>query len=657
MSAAARAEEAQTIRALIEGFRPPACPIGVEAATRRAVEFLTAFRATGSPRAAQLDTSLTVLGALLAGTGGSRERVRGRLSAVESSVPLLRDLARFAQRLATAVIYATLDEAGRPLAAQALGYEIFEDRPRGRVATAPSEPRLPPAVLVGPSEPIPDDIYDVVVVGSGAAGSVLAERLTARGRTVALVEAGDYVPERYDGPTGVRPRPHDELDNLLRFYKDAGLQPATGDSRLVVLQGQCVGGSSVVNNAVCFRMPDHLRARWAREFGAEWSDGRALDEAYDRIAAELRIASVTTAVPDGWINPSARFLASGAKALGVEGSLHACSVNIEACLGCGYCNLACAYLRKRTVLQTMLPVAAATGRLRVFAGRRARKIVVRTTAYRAEGVVVEPTRGGTDRQTIRGRRVVVAAGAVGSSALLGRTAALLPLDLPIGERFSFNFVSPVLADYEEPVRAFDGLQMGHYCVEDQPRDGFVIETWFSPPATQSLAMPGWMEELEANMERYAHYACASPLIGSTAGSKVDARFSPEQIWVRLGSDDLERLKRGLTRTCELFFASSPSPRRVLVNTRRDWSLTPDTYRQRIAALDSFGDIEISTAHPQGGNCLSADARGVVRPDFRVRDTRDLYVADASVFPTSLAVNPQWTVMAMADLAAGHVADD
>jgi choline dehydrogenase-like flavoprotein len=657
VSAAARPEETQTLRALIEAFRPPACPIGVDAATRRAVEFLAAFRASGSPRAGLLDTGLSVLGALLAGTGGSRERVRGRLSAVESSVPLLRDLARFAQRLATVVIYATLDEAGRPLAAQAVGYEIFEDRPRGRVAAAPPEPRLPRAAVVGPSEPIPDEIYDVVVVGSGAAGSVLAERLTARGRTVALVEAGDYVPERYDGPTGVRPRPYDELDNLLRFYKDAGLQPATGDCRMVVLQGQCVGGSSVINNAVCFRMPDHVRARWAREFGAGWAADRALDEAYERIAAELRIASATTAVPDGWINPSARFLASGAKALGVLDSLRACSVNIEACLGCGYCNLACAYLRKRTVLQTMLPSAAATGRLRVFAGRRAREIVVRTTAYRAEGVVVEPTRGGTDRQTIRGRRVVVAAGAVGSSALLGRTTALTPLDLPIGERFSFNFVSPVHADYEAPVRAFDGLQMGHYCVEDLPRDGFVIETWFSPPATQSLALPGWMDDLQANLERYAHYACASPLVGSTAGSKVDARFDPEQIWIRLGSEDLDRLKRGLTRTCELFFASTPSPRRVLVNTLRDWSLTPETYRARIAALDSFGDIQISTAHPQGGNCLSADARGVVRPDFRVHHTRDLYVVDASVFPTSLGVNPHWTVMAMADLAAGHVADD
>jgi choline dehydrogenase-like flavoprotein len=172
---------------------------------------------------------------------------------------------------------------------------------------------------------VPDDVYDVVVVGSGAAGSVLAARLTSRGRTVALVEAGDYVPERYDRAGPARPRPHDELDNLLRYYKDAGLQPTGGDIRMFVLQGQCLGGGSVVNNAVCFHMPDHVRALWAREFGAGWATAGRLDEAYDRIAGELRIAPVTAAVPDGWINPSARYLASGARALGREDALQPCA--------------------------------------------------------------------------------------------------------------------------------------------------------------------------------------------------------------------------------------------------------------------------------------------------------------------------------------------
>jgi len=652
------AAETETLRAVIDAFRPPGCPVSVDAATRRALDFLAAFRASGSSRVKTLDISLSLLALMvMTGTDGTRDAVRRRLTLMDSSLPPLHDLARLAQRLATVVLYATLDDTGRPAAAQAVGYDVFADRPRGAVPLVPLEPRLPSGAVVGPADPVPDDVYDVVVVGSGAAGSVLAARLTEQGRTVALVEAGDYVPERYDAAAPGRPRPHDELDNLLRYYKDAGLQVSDGDCRMSVLQGQCVGGGSVINNAVCFRMPDHVRTTWSREFGATWAVNGALDTAYDRIAKELRIAPATSAVPDGWINPSARFLANGAKALGREDALRPCDVNVEACLGCGYCNLACAYLRKRTVLQALLPPAASTGRLRIFAGRRARAIIVRTTGYRAEGVIAEPTRGGGVRRAIRGRRVVVAAGAVGSSALLGRTTALNPLELPIGERFSFNFVSPVHAEYEAPVRAFDGLQMGHYYAENLTRDGFVIETWFSPPATQSLSLPGWMDELQLNMARYAYYACASPLIGSTAGSKVDTRHTPERIWIQLTDGDLEKLKRGLLRTCELFFHGTPAPRRVLIGARKNWSLTPGTYQRAIAALASFDDLQISTAHPQGGNCLSGAGRGVVRPDFRVQHTRDLYVVDASVFPTSLGVNPHWTIMAMADLAAGHIGGD
>jgi choline dehydrogenase-like flavoprotein len=536
----------------------------------------------------------------------------------------------------------------------AVGYEVFQDRPRGNPSDV-AEPVLGEDILVGPDESIPDELYDIVIVGSGAAGSVLARRCVEQGLNVAVIEAGDYVPEKFS-PGGRRPLPQDELDNLLRYYKDAGLQFTDGAYRMFVFQGQCVGGSSVVNNAVCFRMPDHVRETWAERYGAVWATNGALDAAYDRIAAEIGIGPVTSLVPDGWINPSVRYLASGARALGQEGAFKPCDVNVHDCPGCGYCNLTCAYGRKRTVLQTMLPAAAAAaasgrGGLRILHGWRALRLRVTGTKYRAEGVVVARRSGSGPSRVVRGRKVVVSAGAVGSSVLLGRTDQLFPLELPIGEHFCFNFGSPVHAEYDEVVRAFDGIQIGHYYAPDLQHDGFVIETWFNPPATQSLALPGWMDELQENIRRYAHYACAAPLIGSGAASTIDARHTPEKIWVQLGDDDLEKLKRGLVRTCELFFHSTPAPRRVLLGTSDDWSVDAGTYRDRIEAIDRFDDIQIGTGHPQGGNALGSV---VGAEDFRVRDTTGLYVVDASVFPSSLGVNPQWTIMALADLAAAAI---
>jgi choline dehydrogenase-like flavoprotein len=113
----------------------------------------------------------------------------------------------------------------------------------------------------------------------------------------------------------------------------------------------------------------------------------------------------------------------------------------------------------------------------------------------------------------------------------------------------------------------------------------------------------------------------------------------------------------------LFFDSRPSPpRRVLIGRLDNWELSRDNFRQRIDEIVSFEQIQIGTGHPQGGNCLAKvsgqqGGPGVVSPDFRVHGTRGVWLADASVFPTSVGVNPHWTVMALADLASASIAGD
>ena len=150
-----------------------------------------------------------------------------------------------------------------------------------------------------------------------------------------------------------------------------------------------------------------------------------------------------------------------------------------------------------------------------------------------------------------------------------------------------------------------------------------------------------MDDLQRNVGRYNHYACAAPLVGSTSGSSITSRLlgDGEDIHVRLDiQKDLERLKDGLRTTCQLFFDSKPAaPRRVLIGRLDNWELSRDNFRQRIDEIVSFEQIQIGTGHPQGGNCLgmvsgAQGGPGVVSPEFRVHGTKGVYVADASVFP-------------------------
>jgi choline dehydrogenase-like flavoprotein len=675
--------EKALIRSLVDAFRAPSLPISSDRIGERGVKFIEDLAASGSDRVDQLRLTLALLDASMNFLDRSnRDAVRGRLTELENgsgAFGLLpaqaRDLARFAQRLAFILIYGTLDDSNRSPASEALGYEVFPNRPRGASPPPKTEPLLPREILVSSNEDIPDHVYDVAVIGSGSGGSVVTRRLVEKfGLDVALIEAGEYVPEgeKSVGPRGERrPILWDEIETLRRYYKHAGLQLTLGHP-MFVFQGQCLGGSSVVNNAVCFRMPDKIRQTWKNDFQIPWVFAE-LDAAYDRIATEVGIMADVDAVVDGFLNPSGKYLRSGAVKLGVETSLHPCDVNIShdpKCLGCGYCNLVCAYLRKNSVLQTMLPAAVKSaqsgrGRLTVFTDRQAVCVsgALRNGEFEANGVTVRPRTQLFPRSVLRAKKVVVSAGAIASSAILERTAPLNLSGLPLGNRFAFNFGSPVHADYDDDVRAFDGIQIAHY-FRPGTDDGFVIETWFNPPATQTLALPGWMDDLQRNVDRYRHYACAAPLVGSSSISSIDAHWlgEGEDITVALNDTDLTRMKAGLRTVCDLFFNSDPAPRRVLIGALDDWELKKDTYRNRIDRLTSFDQFQIGTGHPQGGNCISAvsgraGGPGVVTPGFQVHGTRGLFVADASVFPTSLGVNPHWTVMAIADLAASQIAGD
>ncbi len=655
------------IRAIVNAFRPTDCALTTDQIASRGARFLNDLSDDGASGMGDLRLLLTALTIPILNfiDPTNRDAVRARLTEMENGIPVAHDLARTAQRLAVFLIYATLDDAGQPLASARLGYDRFIDRPRGPTAIIPQEVFLPKEAWVQPTERLPSRNYDVVVVGSGSGGAVVARRLVEKnGLNVALVETGDYVPESWTPapPTGIaRPFPWDELENLRRYFKGGGFQLAQGIS-MFVFQGSCLGGSSVVNNAVCFKMPPWVRDTWRNTYGLDWVD-TPLTDAYERIRQELAIGSADTVIEAGFLNPTGDKLRQGALALGMDPTTEvpACEVNVgkaQRCLGCGYCNLTCGYLRKNSVLQTMLPAAWSTGRLTVYTGRKALHLVGATMngRFTATGVLVrcrQERLGG--HGTIKGKAIVVSAGAVASSGLLLRSPEIASSGLPIGHHFAFNFGSPVHAEYDTPQRAFDGLQIAHYYLENHP-DGFVIETWFNPPATQSLALPGWMDAFQHNIDRLQFYACAAPLVGSSSQSRITAVGDKETIHIALGANDLARIKAGLLMTSRLFFNSNPPPRRVLIGAPRDWELTPATYEARINTIANFSDIQIGTGHPQGGNGLSSDPKtGVVSPEFRVHGTRNVYAADASVFPTSLGVNPHWTIMALADLAATSVA--
>jgi choline dehydrogenase-like flavoprotein len=504
-----------------------------------------------------------------------------------------------------------------------VGYTPFGDRTNGR-ASAPADAPEPP--LRSLSMPPRDRHYDAVVVGSGAAGAILAYRFAEAGRRVIVLERGPHVdPRRFTD---------DEVEQYLRLYNEGALQLATNFS-LQVLQGMCVGGGTTINNALCLRPPTRVIDGWT-QYGL---DRLALDRAIDEVRGWLKVKEIardTTTI-------AAQRFADSVTALQLPGELELMEANITGgCVGCGYCNIGCAYGAKRAGLDYVLPVAQQRFGLEVLAD-----IEVERIDYRGDHAVgVSGVHGTGERVSISADEVIVAAGPIGSSCLLQRSR--IGGDA-VGQGLHFNINSPLTADFEDQVDSFAGIQMSHAYMAPGDPPGYLVETWFNPPATQALAMPGWFDRHFHNMRRYRHMAAAGVLVGTSTPGRVRATPKGPEIDYDASAPDRARMLEGLKVAGRIWLHAGAQRVMPATFTWQEYR-TPEQLDRLDGAVRETGDLMMTSAHPQGGNALGT----VVDADFRVGGFKNLYLCDASVFPTSVHVNPQLTVMGMAQYAAQRI---
>lgn len=473
-----------------------------------------------------------------------------------------------------------------------------------------------------------EERVDAVVIGSGAGGAVTAYRLGAAGARTVVLERGRRLPPEAQS--------HDELAMLARLYKEGGAQ-LTADLDMLLLQGSVVGGSTVLTNGVCFRMPESVRRRWTREgFGL----GRGeLQTAYERVEGALGVKPMSPV----HLNPGTEPALRGFEALGLD--VQRFHKNLRGCLGCGYCNMGCPYGRKQDAARTWIPWAEATG-----VDVRARHDVLKLEARRGRVHAVVAHDVERD-QTVRlsAERVVVAGGAIGSPELLLRSRLGGPA---AGRRMGMHVGSILVAEMDAPLDAFLGDQMGWW----HKGDGFALEQVHNPPMTFALTVPGRSEHHHERTGRYRHLTSAGVLVPTPMSARVVlgrlgrlARVPRADVLYRAEASVLATLRRGFDRLARVYLAGGA--RRVHVPLHHGSCVEHlDQLPAAIARIRAPKDVPgLGTAHPQGGAVAGADPRtSVVDERLEVHGVRGLFVVDASVFPSCVEVNPQLTVMAVAD---------
>jgi choline dehydrogenase-like flavoprotein len=571
---------------------------------------------------------------------GQRERcLRGWAT---SRLPLRRKAFQALKRMATVVYYTSRDPAGRPNPSWVrLGYP-------GPLGPPPPTPkRITPLALTADTTLR----CDVVVVGSGAGGGVVAGELAAHGLDVVVLEKGGYY--------SARDFTHYEGEMLSRLYDGGGLLTSQ-DLGFVVLQGSCLGGGTVVNYATSFRTPEGVRQQWSREHGLPHFTGAEFTRALDAVAQRIGVSETES-------RPSARdaVLMRGLDALG----WHRATIprDVRECPqddACGYCGYGCRRNAKQSTLVTYLQDAFDRG-TRVVVGARVRRVL--TTQGRATGVearVFHPATARALTLTVEAHAVVVAGGAVHTPALLRRSGVRLPA---LGRNLALHPASAVFGLMDEDIRPWTGTLQSQYSDQFADLDGgygFKFETAPLHPSLFALAVPWESARQHAEgMSRLGRTALVGVLLRDRDGGTVHLDSDGQAVVsYRLSSYDTRHLRRGLIEAARVLEAAGA--REVWSPHSRSVAYRPDgtgAARARwVEAMDRAGygpnQLLLSTFH-QMASCRmgTTPADSVVNPENEVWGVPGLFVADASTFPSSSGVNPMLTIMAIAHRAAAVVA--
>jgi len=532
--------------------------------------------------------------------------------------------------LLMAKLFSTLGYAVTPEVEKRIGFEI-------RCATADGS--LPePAGSLGDTEPAGEgEECDVVIVGSGAGGAVAAAELAAAGLEVVVLEAGaHYNRDNY---------PSDHLEAIAELYRDGGLTIAAGRPPIPVPVAKVVGGTTVINSGTCFRAPAPVLEDWQRRFGIAWAG--ELDADYAEAEDFLRVRQLD---PER-MGRNGQLAMEGAAAIGASGApIHR---NAGDCVQCSSCPFGCEIDAKRGMHVSYLPRAVAAG-ARIRAGVEADRVLVEDG--RAVGVSCT-TRAGGGRQrsfTVRARRAVIAAGgAFGTPELLLRSGLG---GRQVGRNFHIHPACWVGARYEEEVRGWDGVMQSYYVDEWEPR-GVLLEATFTPLAFGGAWLLGAGESHQRAMLDFGHvgsigvHLCdrSSGRVGLGAEGSLRASY-------KLRTDDAARLAHGIARAAEIHFAAGATE--VYPNIARVGVLKPGDLAEFEATAFKPSELRLEAFHPMGTARISADEReGVCSTDGSVHGTAGLYVTDASLFPTSVGVNPMMTVIAFAKQIARGLAEN
>lgn len=479
---------------------------------------------------------------------------------------------------------------------------------------------------------------DVCIVGTGAAGSAAMASLAQKGLKVIALEAGSFLtPKDFT-------QKEDEMIPQL-FYQGGNRSNSKKDIR--VIHGRGVGGSTLHNINLCKPLPEEIIKKWNLP-GFTPSN---FNPYLEKVKKDIEVTQIT----DDQINENNNILKIGSKALGYKGKnlFH----NRKGCFESGFCELGCTYNAKMNGLRVYIPKAVKAGSDVICNTKAIRLEYAAKKIKKLHAEVIHPiSNKKICSLKINANYFISSAGAIEGPQLLLRSEIPDPHNL-IGKKLHLHPGSAVCGIFPDVINFWQGIPQSYECDEfldlnDEEKRIWLITGSAHPIGISSL-LPGHGKNHLKYMKKIPNIAAITPMLHDHSSGSVSTSFGQLKIDYKLNSSDKKQMYNGIKEAGKILLAAGANS--IILPGKEIKELKNENEIDKFLNSSQYTLRDLVAVHPMSSLWMGNNPNNsVTTPQGRYHQLENLYIADTSLYPTSIGIPPQLTTYSIGKYVANNL---